>query len=386
MFQGNVAVPNLSEVDWDNDNDRVPDEVRKGFPEVGEELKASFSINAPAEIEYIVIVSDIEKVSCEMYQNEKMLGVPVRGYVATSRRVNRKEWEDSIRWCSTELEHLTWIKISGGIRCWDQFIYDREDVNDPKSTVGVLAMWGTRSYFDARGYAWEFHGTLELPSRAAEHSDILQMATEAFYAAAGLPKEWPRDITFLAVHCEIAEVMCADPARARAIRIPVRGFLQAPLSRCYKWETWLPKTSAPSWDWNPLRGGLCGHEEFESASTEAKSEGSGWIEIIVEGKLGKNNAGRLADAKQARAAHSWRFFRLQFGSASGSRTHSKCHFVDRPEPHAPPLPRHPIPSQPRPPFRRGAMASSSAAEARIQLPRQVLHRGSGGGGGGSQTR
>ena len=35
MFQGNVAVPNLSEVDWDNDNDRVPDEVRKGFPEIG---------------------------------------------------------------------------------------------------------------------------------------------------------------------------------------------------------------------------------------------------------------------------------------------------------------------------------------------------------------
>jgi hypothetical protein len=81
MFQ--VAVPNLNEVDWDDNKDRVPDEVRKGFPEVREELKASFSKNAPAEIVYIVIVSDIEKVSCEVYQNEKMLGVPVRGYVAT---------------------------------------------------------------------------------------------------------------------------------------------------------------------------------------------------------------------------------------------------------------------------------------------------------------
>jgi hypothetical protein len=67
MFQGNVAVPNLSEVDWDDDKERVPDEVRKGFPEVRKELKASFSKNAPAEIEYIVIVSDIEKVSCEVY-------------------------------------------------------------------------------------------------------------------------------------------------------------------------------------------------------------------------------------------------------------------------------------------------------------------------------
>jgi hypothetical protein len=40
-----------------------------------------------------VIVSDIEKVSCEVHQNEKVLGVPVRGYVATSRRVNRTEWD-----------------------------------------------------------------------------------------------------------------------------------------------------------------------------------------------------------------------------------------------------------------------------------------------------
>ena len=63
MFEGNVAVPNPSGADWDIDNDPVPDEVRKGFPEVGEELKASFSNTAPAEIEHIVIVSDIEIVS-----------------------------------------------------------------------------------------------------------------------------------------------------------------------------------------------------------------------------------------------------------------------------------------------------------------------------------
>ena len=32
-------------------------------------------------------------------------------------------------------------------------------------------------------------------------------------------------------------------------------------------------------------------------------DGSGWLEIIVQGKLGKNNAGKLAEAKQACAAH-----------------------------------------------------------------------------------
>ena len=55
------------------------------------------------------------------------------------------------------------------------------------------------------------------------------------------------------------------------------------------------------WNWHPLRGGLGGNENFESASIEVKNA---WVELIVDGKLGKNNAGRLADAKQARAAHS----------------------------------------------------------------------------------
>jgi hypothetical protein len=84
-------------------------------------------------------------------------------------------------------------------------------------------MWGTLSYFDAEGSAWGFHCTLKLPPLTAEHSDVLQMATEAFYAAAGLPKEWPRGIAFLAVHCEITDLMSADAAHA--VRVPVRGFL-----------------------------------------------------------------------------------------------------------------------------------------------------------------
>ena len=259
MFEGNVAVPNPSGVYWDDINEKVPDEVRKGFPKVGDQLKASFSQNAPAEIEHIVIVSDIEMISCQVYQNENLLGVPVRGYgvpvrgyVATSRRVNRKEWEDSF-WCDTQQETaFTWTKISGGIRCWDQFICDRDCVNDPTTTGSVLAMWGTRSYFDAEGKAWEFHGTLELPSRAdGRGDDVLQIATEAFYAAAGVQNDWPSGIAFLTVHCDITELMCAD--EAHAVRMPVRGYLQARQSKSYKWETWLPCTSAPSWRWNPMR-------------------------------------------------------------------------------------------------------------------------------------
>ena len=63
MFVGNVSVHNPSGADWDIENDPVPDEVHKGFPKVSEDLKASFSENAPAEIVFVAIFSDVEKVS-----------------------------------------------------------------------------------------------------------------------------------------------------------------------------------------------------------------------------------------------------------------------------------------------------------------------------------
>jgi hypothetical protein len=162
-------------VDWDNVNDPVQDEV--WFPEVGEQLKASFSEKSPAEIEYIVIVSDIAQDSCDVHQNEKMLGVPVCRYVATLQRVNQKEWGDSILLCSTELKHLTWTKISGRIRCWEQFNSDKDAVSNPQNTADVLAMWGAQSYFDAEGSAWGFDCKLKLPPLTAEHSDVLERRT-----------------------------------------------------------------------------------------------------------------------------------------------------------------------------------------------------------------
>jgi hypothetical protein len=45
-------------------------------------------------------------------------------------------------------------------------------------------MWGTLSYFKARGKAWMFHSLLkELPLAAANDSNFLQIAREAFQAA-----------------------------------------------------------------------------------------------------------------------------------------------------------------------------------------------------------
>jgi hypothetical protein len=49
-------------------------------------------------------------------------------------------------------------------------------------------------------------------------------------------------------------------------------------------------------------GRLCGNTEIESASIEVRSKSWGWLEKIVNGKLGKNNVGRLANAKMRKRA------------------------------------------------------------------------------------
>jgi hypothetical protein len=156
-----------------------------------------------------------------------MLGVPVRGYAATSRRLDQKEWEDSIRWSSTKLKIPTWTKITGEIGSWPQYNHDGDDVFDLHSDIDVLVQWGTVDYFEARGTAWMFRcslevpalsASLEVPPQSAEDEDFLRMTSKAFHAAAGPKDVWPRGIAFLAVHCEIQELMSADPAHA--VRIP----------------------------------------------------------------------------------------------------------------------------------------------------------------------
>jgi len=388
MFHGIVAFPCPSEftsVDWNRIT--VDDsEIRQEFKKIiGECVEADFSRRAPVTIEHIVIVSDIAEVTTADNDEEdgeedqqKLLVLPVRGYVAATVRAHRKTWEDSIH--LGDRHGLTWTAVTGGIRCWPLFNYDRDNVNDPDSTVDVLAMWGTRSYFNAHGKAWMFTGSLEVPPRTAEDCDILQLAREAFNAAARLPDARPSGLNFLAVHCEIAELMSADDANG--VRIGVRGFLQSKLSKSYKWETWLPHP----WEWRPLRGGLGGNEEFESASTEVKTESSGWVEIIVDGKLGKNNALRTAVAQQARAARS---SASSSGAVSSPHPLSNFHLFDRPAPHTsyacgPRRMRNSAHSPELPSLRQARAASASSSSATKSSSSTDV--GAGGSDGGVKRR
>jgi hypothetical protein len=66
MFQGTVAVLNVNEVDWDGVT-QYQMRYAKSFKKSGR------SSNSPAQIEYIVIISDITQVRCDVHQNEKLL-------------------------------------------------------------------------------------------------------------------------------------------------------------------------------------------------------------------------------------------------------------------------------------------------------------------------
>ena len=54
---------------------------------------------------------------------------------------------------------------------------------------------------------------------------------------------------------------------------------------------WLPSP----WDVRPVQGGLGGNKEFEQAVIEAQSESSKGVKLLVEGKLGRNNALKLTE-------------------------------------------------------------------------------------------
>ena len=135
--------------------------VKEAFTDFGQTIQWIFSDLAPASIDYAVIVSNIYEATDDQRGNERMMGMPIRGYLATATRVHRKAWEKSNTLCDVRGIPVTWTKITGGIRSWPQFNHDRDDVNDPQSSKDVLTMWGTRNHFEASGTVCTFRGSLE---------------------------------------------------------------------------------------------------------------------------------------------------------------------------------------------------------------------------------
>ena len=153
---------------------------------------------------------------------------------------------------------------------------DRKRVNKTDDGLTVLAEWGTQKFFDMLGTAWAFTGSLTVLQRKTSFCDLIQMTRDSFGAVAERPS---RGIHYICVHCDISALMQTDDAKEA--EVPVRAFLQTSTSRMSKWEAWLPRP----WEWRPMRGGLGGYKEFEGAEIEARSAGSQWVSLFVEGTL-----------------------------------------------------------------------------------------------------
>jgi hypothetical protein len=116
MFHGTVAIHNT--VDWDcsdvaEDRRMLAERLTESLAHCGQSIKRSLSDHEPASMDCAVISSN--DVTDDLHHGEPMMGVPIRGYVATSTRVHRKAWEESNTLCDVFVTPLTWTKITGGI-------------------------------------------------------------------------------------------------------------------------------------------------------------------------------------------------------------------------------------------------------------------------------
>ena len=292
MFSGILTVRNDEE--WMRTR-KATLTVEEVIEAMGDAFKDTYSSRAPVELTYIVVIGDGSKLEVEASDESvsEFIELPIRGYLA-AQRTSRDSWQAWI-----DQPGFTWTTVTGGMLSYPPFREDQMRIKDEDGTWLVLTSWGRRKFFESQGCSWAFDGSLNLPPRDRSDFgsviDFVQLVRDSFVATAGRQEQWPSGIKFLCVHCDASSMNAAGDAQEAVV--PVRGFLQTTQSKIRKWEMWLPRP----WDVRPMRGGLGGNKEFEEAAMEARSEGSKWVEVLVEGTIGRNNALRLADAKQASA-------------------------------------------------------------------------------------
>ena len=215
--------------------------------------------------------------------DRELLKLPIRGYVQ-AKSASRRKWR---KWI--EAAALEWEKIQGGIPLHEAYILDTQKNTDPRDTDRFLLSHGKLSGFRVCGTAWTFSGTVRVdqPWDDSLGKDLVEIARSKFKEAEGA-RERPDAIEYLSVHCDISLLILGSPSEAQ--KVPLRGFLQT-ANTTWKslWERWLPDFA-----WRPVRGGLCGNLDFQKALAEIRLDKSPWIEMLVQGELGRNNAGRRA--------------------------------------------------------------------------------------------
>jgi hypothetical protein len=93
MFHCTMEI--LHTMDWDRcdvaeDRRMLAESLKEAFTDFGPTFQKIFFDHAPAPIDYAVIVSNIYEGTDDQRGNERMMGVPKHGYLATATRVHRK--------------------------------------------------------------------------------------------------------------------------------------------------------------------------------------------------------------------------------------------------------------------------------------------------------
>jgi hypothetical protein len=91
----------------------LAESLKEAFIDFGPTIQRIFSDHAPASIDYAV--SNIYEATDDQRWNKRMMGVPIRGCLASATQVHRKAWGESNTLCDAHGTPLTWTKITGGI-------------------------------------------------------------------------------------------------------------------------------------------------------------------------------------------------------------------------------------------------------------------------------
>jgi hypothetical protein len=117
---------------------------------------------------------------------------------------------------------------------------------------------GTLCFFGTETFAWdgslEFDGTLELQLQTAKHSNVLEMAGDAFQAAAGLLNECG---ALRNCGCDDSDERRQSDCDSYSCRHYPRVFSGRSIDK-YQVEN----VAADSRQWRLLHGGLCGNKDL----------------------------------------------------------------------------------------------------------------------------
>ena len=233
-------------------------------------------------------------VDSNINQTHWMHSVSLRGYIH-GKKTTMSVWKE---WIGQK--ELVWIPLSR-IGTSDEYNEDLMRSQDPESTWHLLGKYGKRKRFQVICTAFCFEATLDIdvPERSGSHddeaSDILEIVQAKFNDTLSMDEKdeisfQSKGATFVLVQCDSVDIQqLADASPGSTRSVSIQGFIQSKLTDLQTWRDWFDAL------WSTARGGLCGHPDFENAT----SESSTWVPIYTFGMLKKNNHGRCAAHKQA---------------------------------------------------------------------------------------